>query len=269
MDHVYSINFFTADTNLTPSASADGSAPFRHYYFNRSGPLSYIDTGNTNSFINTMDPKAKYPDIQIVPSLQFKNQTYLAEIFANFGYKDEFIAHILDVNKQHEIFMFFVVILQPHSRGSVKLRSSDPLDPPVITSGYYSDVSDVHTQLRGINKLLELMNTTAMKNFSAKPLKMPIPECDPLPFPSDDYWKCYIKYFSANLWHPTGTSKMGDSTDCTTVVSPKLKVHGFENLRVVDASVMPMITSGNTQCPTYMIAQKAADMIKAEWAEKY
>lgn len=269
MDHVYSINFFTVDTKSPPATAAAGMEAFRQYYHNRTGPLSFIDTPNVNSFINTLDPNATYPDVQLVPTLHAVNQTSLAESLGNFGYKDEFISYIVETNKRTEVFMFFVVVLQPHSRGTVKLRSNDPADPPVITSGYYTEVEDVHTQLRGINKLHELMNTTAMQSVSARPLKMPIPECDPLPFPSDDYWRCYIKYFSANLWHPSGTSKMGDHDDCTTVVCPKLKVHGFDNLRVVDASVMPMITSGNTQCTTYMIAQKAADMIKAEWAEKY
>lgn len=269
MDHVYSINFFTVGTKSPSVTPGDGMDAFRQYYHNRTGPLSFIDTPNVNSFINTLDPNAQYPDVQLVPTLHPINQPSLAEALANFGYKDEFIAKIVEANKQTEIFMFFVVVLQPHSRGSVKLRSADPADPPVISSGYYTEVDDVHTQLRGINKLHELMNTTAMQSVSAKPLKMPIPECDPLPFPSDDYWRCYIKYFSANLWHPSGTSKMGDADDCTTVVCPKLKVHGFDNLRVVDASVMPMITSGNTQCTTYMIAQKAADMIKDEWAGKY
>lgn len=75
-----------------------------------------------------------------------------------------------------------------------------------------------------------------------------------------------MKYFTASLWHPSGTCKMGNSTDPGAVVDAKLKVYGISKLRVADASIMPLVTSGNTQCPTYAIGEKAADMIKAEWA---
>lgn len=79
----------------------------------------------------------------------------------------------------------------------------------------------------------------------------------------------YMKYFTASLWHPSGTCKMGNPTDPGAVVDAKLKVYGISKLRVADASIMPLVTSGNTQCPTYAIGEKAADMIKAEWAWKF
>ena len=68
------------------------------------------------------------------------------------------------------------------------------------------------------------------------------------------------------MWHQSGTCKMGKANDATTVVDSQLKVLGFKNLRVADASIMSSITTGNTQCPTYAIGQRAADLIKAAWA---
>lgn len=266
MDHVYSINFFTLNPDAARNTLIDALGQSREYYHNRSGFLSFLETSNVNGIINTFSTNATYPDIQLLPIFFHRTQNYFAQILADLGYKDKYISYLLDVNRDYEILMYFAVVLNPFSRGSVKLRSGNPNDDPLITSGYYTDPRDVDTQIRGINKLLQLMNTKAMRSVSAKPLKMPLKKCNQLPYPSDDYWKCYIKYFSASLWHPSGTCKMGPLTDPNSVVDPALKVHGFTNLRVVDASVMPTITTGNTQCPTYMIAQKAADMIKAEWA---
>lgn len=72
---------------------------------------------------------------------------------------------------------------------------------------------------------------------------------------------CYLAYQTATIYHPSGTAKMGSVHDQSTVVDPRLRVHSIRNLRVVDASIMPKITRGNTNAPTIMIAEKAADLI--------
>ena len=82
---------------------------------------------------------------------------------------------------------------------------------------------------------------------------------------SDDYWRCKARYYSQTLFHPAGTCKMGPSTDPMAVVDAKLLVYGIVNLRVVDASIMPTIVSGNTNIPTIMIAERAADFIKQKY----
>ena len=86
----------------------------------------------------------------------------------------------------------------------------------------------------------------------------------PFPFSSDDFWRWYISHLPLTIYHPVGTCKMGPEDHPSSVVSPRLKVKGFKNLRVVDASIMPEIVSGNTNAPVIMIAEKAADMIKQD-----
>lgn len=106
-----------------------------------------------------------------------------------------------------------------------------------------------------------------MKKFGARPNSNRIPECAHLKFPSDDYWKCHARYYTMTIYHPTSTCKMGPPEDIEAVVDSRLRVYGIEGLRVVDASIMPKIVSGNTNAPTIMIAEKAADMVKEDWAD--
>ena len=264
-DHVYSTHFIQLNPGAVNQTLLDILAQTYEYYIYRTGPMAALSTMHAQGIINTTDATAVYPEIQNIKYRFEKSQEYLNSVLANFGFKDEHIARLVNINANYEILMVFATLLNPFSRGSVKLRSSNPADAPIITSGYFSDSRDVDTVLRGINKLRALVATTGMQNYTSSMIKFVIPECDPLPYPSDAYDRCYIKYFSASLWHPSGTTRMGRTTDATSVVDPSLKLLGYTNIRVCDAGVMPFVTSGNTQCPTYMIGQKCADYIKAAW----
>ncbi|CAL1288541.1 unnamed protein product [Larinioides sclopetarius] len=101
-----------------------------------------------------------------------------------------------------------------------------------------------------------------MKKVGAKPFKTVFPGCEQFYGNEDSYFTCIARAAVVTIFHPVGTAKMGDPRDPTTVVDPQLRVKGIKGLRVVDASVMPTITSGNTNAPTIMIAEKAADIIK-------
>lgn len=89
--------------------------------------------------------------------------------------------------------------------------------------------------------------------------------CPQLEYLSDAFWECLARHYSQTIYHPVGTCKMGPHSDPYAVVDPRLRVYGIQGLRVIDASIMPTITTGNTNVPTYMIAEKAADMIKEDW----
>lgn len=104
------------------------------------------------------------------------------------------------------------------------------------------------------SKVFQAINATLNPNT--------VPACEVHPKYSDKFWECLARYYSQTIYHPAGTSKMGPKSDPMAVVDPQLRVYGIKNLRVVDCSIMPTITTGNTNVPTVMIAEKASDMIK-------
>ena len=148
------------------------------------------------------------------------------------------------------------ILLRPKSVGSIRIKSSDPSDAPVIDLNMLSETDDLNNLVIGIKGSRQILNS---KEFSyLKP-----EEFRPGPVvQTDSQLADYIKDNAQTVYHPVGTCKMG--IDREAVVDPQLKVHGVSNLRVVDASIMPRIIGGNTNAPTIMIAEKAADFISKD-----
>lgn len=106
----------------------------------------------------------------------------------------------------------------------------------------------------------KLLATDAMVNINAK--LVPMPGCDNLDIASEKYCECLARRYTQTIWDPVGTCKMGPKSDSLAVVDPELRVYGVKKLRVCDGSVIPTLTTGNTNAPITMIAEKAADLIK-------
>ncbi len=152
-------------------------------------------------------------------------------------------------------FSLHVCQLRPKSRGHVGLNSADPLAPPLIDPNFLGEAEDLETMVGGYKITKRLLETPAMRALQKKDMFTEDVRTD------DDIRKI-LRERVDTVYHPVGTCKMGN--DPMAVVDPKLKVHGVEGLRVVDASIMPTLIGGNTNAPTIMIGEKAADMIKAE-----
>ena len=149
-------------------------------------------------------------------------------------------------------FTILPTLLHPKSRGTVTLSSSSSKEAPIIQPNFLKEKEDLDQLVKGGKLVFKIMEDQAMKNHI---------KVNGLPFNrnSDEFLIEHIKKTLETVYHPVGTCKMG--IDSMSVVDSSLKVHGIKNLRVVDASIMPKIISGNTNAPVFMIAEKAADMI--------
>ncbi|MFL2920132.1 MAG: GMC family oxidoreductase [Thalassobaculaceae bacterium] len=154
-----------------------------------------------------------------------------------------------------EAFTASVCNLRPESRGHVHVKTEDSREPPKIQPNYLSDPADRKVAADAIKLTRKIVSSPAMKKFEPEEFKPGIE------FASDDDLAREAGNIGTTIFHPVGTCKMGPSSDNMAVVDERLKVHGIRGLRVVDASVMPTITSGNTNSPTLMIAEKASEMI--------
>ena len=151
-------------------------------------------------------------------------------------------------------FSCHVCVLRPHSRGTVSLASADPLAPPAIDPAYLADDRDAALLLKGAKTMRAILDAPALARYRRKQLYLSGGE-------TDAELMQHIRARADTIYHPVGTCRMG--TDAMAVVDPQLRVHGVDGLRVVDASVMPTLIGGNTNAPTIMIAERAAEMMQA------
>jgi choline dehydrogenase len=154
-----------------------------------------------------------------------------------------------------EFVTLSVALSVPRSRGSVSLRSADPAVAPAIVGGYFSDARDLEALLAGVRLAQALGNTAAYKNVRGVAV-------DPAPqLRSDNELRAFLRRAADTIFHPVGTCRMG--TDNAAVVDSTLKVRGIDNLRVADASVMPVTVNSQTHAACLLIGARAAEFIQS------
>jgi len=201
------------------------------YILSRSGPLT-ISAGHAAAFIRTR-PELKRPDAQIY--------------FINFS-----TAKRGGILHPHSGFTCSVSQLQVESRGSVHIRSADPGDPPAIRYNYLATETDRRVMVEGLKFIRRICATPPMRDYVAGEF-VPGERVQ-----TDEDWLAYCREMGETVFHPTSTCSMG------AVVDERLRVKGLSSLRVVDASVMPAVPSGNINAAVIAVAEKAADLIRAE-----
>jgi choline dehydrogenase-like flavoprotein len=148
-----------------------------------------------------------------------------------------------------------VCLLRPKSRGSLRLAGADPMAAPLIDLNFLAERDDVDRLVRGVKLMRKILQRPALANHGAKEFANSAGAQD------DAQIEQFVRNHADSVYHPVGTCRMGRGP--TDVVDHELRVHGVQGLRVVDASIMPQVVSGNTNAPTIMIGEKAADLIKA------
>jgi choline dehydrogenase len=198
----------------------------------RTGPLS-IAAGTSGAFFKT-NPRLATPDVQI-HFLPFSTDKMGEKLHAFSG------------------FTASVCQLRPESRGSLRIRSADPAAPPEIRINYLATELDRVTNVEGLKILRKILRAPALRPYV-------VDEVDPgAKVSTDDELLNYCRQRGSTIYHPTSTCRMG--SDPLAVVDQRLRVRGLDGLRVVDASIMPDLVSGNTNAAIIMIAEKASDMI--------
>lgn len=211
------------------------------HIFIKKGPLGNSPL-EANAFVSSVEGEER-------PDMQFH--------FAPIGIAGDYSTDLYDLKTfpRKSGMGIMAILLHPKSRGTVGLKNANPKDVPVINHQVLSDPADRETLLLALKKSIALLKTSALGAYADGDILLPKNYTD------DQALHEHINKSLETLYHPVGTCKMGN--DDVSVVDAELKVHGIRSLRVVDASVMPTIVSGNTNAATIMIAEKAADLIKS------
>ena len=208
------------------------------WMWNRSGPLA-VGINQGGCFMRALPEEAASPDIQF----------HVATLSADMA-----------GGKVHPFsgFTMSVCQLRPSSRGHVRIRSSDPLEPPEMQPNYLSTDLDRRTVVAAVRAARRIAQSPAMAGHVAREIK-PGPACE-----SDEEILAFCRENGATIFHPSGTCAMGPDPKAGAVVDARLRVHGVQGLRVIDCSVMPTLVSGNTSAPAVMLAEKAVDMVRED-----
>ncbi len=208
---------------------------FQYLFGGHRGELT-SNMAQAGGFVKS-DPSQAIPDLQwhLVPFVYSNHGQDLTPLFKYYA------------------FTLMTCFLRPESRGSVRLASADPLARPLIDANYLATPRDMDALVQGFRMARKVLEQPA---FAPHRLQ----EMEPgAAVQSDEQIRDFIRRRAETVYHPVGTCKMG--RDAMAVVDPRLRVHGLDGLRVVDASIMPTLIGGNTNAPTTMIAERAADLI--------
>ncbi|XP_043481449.1 glucose dehydrogenase [FAD, quinone] [Leptopilina heterotoma] len=240
------------------------------YAITEDGPLTSSVGLEAVAFISTKyaNQSDDWPDIEFMLTSSSTNSDGGTHVKNAHGLTDEFYNEVFSEINNHDVFGVFPMMLRPKSRGVIKLRSKNPLDYPLMYHNYLTHPDDVNVLREGVKAAIALGETATMKQFGARFHKKPLPNCKHLPLYTDDYWNCVIRQYTMTIYHMSGSAKMGPAFDPMAVVDPELRVYGTQGLRVIDASIMPTITSGNINAPVMMIAEKGSDLIKEYWMSR-
>ncbi|CAH1163506.1 unnamed protein product [Phaedon cochleariae] len=230
------------------------------YILNKRGPLSSTGMSQLTARINSKyaDPKGDHPDLQI----------FFAGYLAKCAKSGE--ARSLedpDHPEAKKTLTISPVNLHPQSQGYITLQSKDPLVPPLMIANYLTEEEDSKILVDGIRIIQKLCNSSILiDKYGIELEKEEYGNCAKKHgYDTDDFWECAVRFYTGPENHQACSCKMGPASDPLAVVDNKLRVHGIDGLRIMDASAMPRLVSGNTHATIVLIAERGVDFIKERW----
>ncbi|XP_054159948.1 glucose dehydrogenase [FAD, quinone]-like [Oppia nitens] len=257
---VYGIQFLTNSTFTNQAITIES---LTNYFINGSGPLTQSEYSTTiyqSSYVHQTD----WPDVQLglIPSSPATRRTS----GQSTGIRDDIWDVFYKPYTNKTQFSISVILLRPKSRGSLRLKSSNPSDKPLLDPNYFADSQDLYTIAEGMQEAYRIALSPSMAPFDVKPYQTIVPGCESdhngnFMRPSLDYFRCLARSLTSSAAHMVGTCKMGAISDSSAVVDPKLRVKGISNLRVIDGSIMPSVVSANTHAAIVMIGEYGAEIV--------
>lgn len=239
-DHLRLLMYFEINGNETLTSDVwETSESIEEYTRDRNGPLT-SNGAEAMAFFSTLNNS-------MLPDMQFTWSSVVPET---------------NEIQHRNIVTILLCNVKPYSVGSVRLRSSNWYDPPLIDPNFFSDRRDFESFRRGVEYAVQYMETPTMSKLEPTLYIGYQPDCQGMTM--EDFIPCVITHYTATIFHPVSTARMGPED----VVNSYLQVYGISKLRVIDASIMPLIVRGNTNAPTIMIGEKGSDIIKAFYNEK-
>ncbi|XP_031785991.2 glucose dehydrogenase [FAD, quinone] isoform X1 [Nasonia vitripennis] len=254
-DHpmVYPIQFKMSDDAATFASVEDMQDDLVYWLSSHEGPLSGLGLMDTVTYYQTSNEK-----LRGVPDIHFGFTGFISEPLNNYSF------HYIPMSYYNEVRLS-TTLLNPKSRGLVKLNISNPLGHPLIYANYLTHPHDIKVLVEGAHMARKIVNTRSFRENGFIHITTPAEGCENFPFESTAYFECMAEHYVTTAFHPSGTCRMGPRANPSSVVDARLRVHGVIGLRVIDASIMPTLIRGNTYAPTLMIAEKGSDMIKQDW----
>ena len=240
------------------------------YYMQGKGLMTLPAGVEALSFIKTSSKNSRGPDVPDIELVFAPGSVHFDRgfgIMAGGRMKREIYEAVykpLEGTKYYT-FLISIMLFHPKSVGRVEIPNANPFSNPKIHANFFNEPDDIETILLGIKYVLKLIKTEPFVSIGTRLHSIPLPYCAHIHFGSDNYWRCVIRIMAFSIQHQIGTCKMGPASDPSAVVSPELKVHGIEKLRVVDTSIIPEAPTAHTNAISVMIGEKASDLIKRDW----
>jgi len=271
-DHVYSMIHFSVNSSETMTPSRV-NLPSHYSTFIHEGKGPLTSAGEVgHGFLQSKSLKAtnsstKVPDLKLtyyaLSPMSFQEEDYWKSAL---GFKRSVWNKYFKPYSKEETTSMTIGLMKPKSRGFLTIRTDNPLDEPIVNVNYFSHPEDTHVMMEGIKAATLVGQSHPF--FKFRPVLNPnhFPGCESFEIWTDDYIRCYMKQYTIKGDNYVGTARMGNETDPFSVVDSRLKVlGGVSSLRIVDASVIPDIPSGDVFAAVVMVAERAADFIKADY----